>query len=114
VPKATIYISALNLIQAFIQVPVLAHPTLLSKPMPESLDITYYIAKHYPSLLPSSHKEEITALLAGLHDLNFFALSFGDEPVPATAKKAAIQEKLSRPGISERYRKALEDKKETM
>lgn len=93
---------------------MLTHPVLLSKPMPESLDITYYIAKQYPSLLPDSRVDQIVELLNELHDINFFALTFGSTPVVPTAKKVAVEEKLAQPGISEKYRQALEDKKKMM
>jgi hypothetical protein len=82
--------------------------------MPESLDISYYIAKQYPSLLPESHKDQIFELLNELHNINFFALTFGSTPVVSTDKKVAVDEKLAQPGISEKYHQALEDKKKMM
>jgi glutathione S-transferase len=93
---------------------VLTHPVLLSKPMPESLDITYYIAKQYPSLLPENHKDQIVELLNELHNINFFALTFGSTPTVSTDKKVAVEEKLAQARISEKYRQALENKKKMM
>jgi len=78
--------------------------------MLESLDITYYIAEHYLSLLLEEKKDQIIELLRELHDINYFSLSFGNKPAAANAQKAAVEEKLARPGISEQYRKALEYK----
>jgi hypothetical protein len=82
--------------------------------MPESLDITYYIAKQYPSLLPENHKDQILELLNELHNINFFALTFGSTPIVSTDKKLAVEEKLAQPGISKKYRHALEDRKKMM
>lgn len=89
---------------------MLKHPTLLPKPMAESLDITYFIAERYPSLLPEEKRDQIIELLNELHDINYFSPSFGSKPAAAKAQKAAVEEKLAQPGISENYRKALEYK----
>ncbi|KAE9379703.1 hypothetical protein N431DRAFT_398147 [Stipitochalara longipes BDJ] len=92
------------------QVPVLKHPGLLIKPIPDSLDITYYIAKQYPSLIPEDKKDQIIELLQELHNINYFSLSFGSRPAAVNAQTAAVNERLAQPGISEKYRKALEYK----
>ncbi len=78
--------------------------------MPESFDITYFIADRYPSLLPTENKDQIRELLNELHDVNYFSLSFGSKPAAAKAQKIAVEQKLAQPGISEKYRKALEYK----
>ncbi|EMC95910.1 hypothetical protein BAUCODRAFT_34669 [Baudoinia panamericana UAMH 10762] len=93
------------------QVPALASKAL-PKPMAESLDMTLYIAEHYPALIPEAHHRETTAWLRELHGLNYFALSFGDRPQQAQAMVKAIQARLGQDGISPEYRKALEYKLE--
>jgi len=65
--------------------------------MPESLDITYYIAKQYPSLLPENHKDQIVELLNELHNINFFALTFGSTPIVSTDKKVAVKKSSRNP-----------------
>ena len=92
------------------QVPVLDHPSKLPKPMPDSLDITYYITTQYPNLIPENIKDDIVELLNELHSINFFSLSFGSNPAAATPQKTSVEAKLAQPGISEKYRKALEYK----
>ncbi|OQV10801.1 Glutathione S-transferase, domain-containing protein [Cladophialophora immunda] len=91
-------------------VPVLAHPQLLPKPMPESVDITRYFAEHYPRLLPDEHAEEIESLLDALHQINFYALTFGGLPHRGEVLQQCLRAKLAQPGISDRYRRALEYK----
>ena len=94
------------------QVPVLMIPSLLPTPLPESLDISYYICDRYPSLLPATHKEEIAKLLHDLHDINFFSLSFEKGPPVAHGNRAAVMALLAKPGISPQYEKALKHKLE--
>ena len=79
--------------------------------MPESLDITYYIAKQYPSLRPENHKDQIVELLNELYNINFLALTFCSTPIVSTDKKVAVEEKLAQPGLSEKYRHALARRK---
>lgn len=78
-------------------------------PIHDSLQITLFIAKHYPNLIPESHQEEINALLKELHELNYFSLStaeFGGTRV-AAGLVAAVEKLLQDPNLSERYRSAL-------
>jgi glutathione S-transferase len=89
---------------------VLTNPTVLPKPIADSLDITYYITAQYPGLLPENHKDQVIELLRELHHINYFSLSFGSKPGMATALKVPVEEKLAQAGISEKYRKALEYK----
>jgi hypothetical protein len=65
-------------------------------------------------LIPESHKEEITALLKELHELNYFSLSFAEfgGPRVAAGLAAAVERFLQDPNISDRYRSALEFKRE--
>jgi glutathione S-transferase len=80
------------------QVPVLVNPGVLSIPITESIDISYYICARYPSLLPVEHKDQITKLLHDLHEVNYFSLSF------------YLQRLLATPGLSARYIEALKYK----
>lgn len=73
-------------------------------PIPESVDITLYIAETYPDLLPN---EQVRVLLEELHTVNYFSLSFAGRP--RTPKDGLLQ-LLARQDISDRYRKALEYK----
>jgi glutathione S-transferase len=91
------------------QVPVLTS-SRLSAPIADSLDIQLFIADHYPTLSPDSHKSNIIQLLKELHALNYFSLSFGKKPQMAAANVKAIEDQLARKDISAEYRKALEYK----
>ena len=91
----------------FQKVPVLAHETDLSKPLAESLDITLYLAKHYRTLIPETHKVEIESLLGELHSVNYFTLSYGLKAQVPMAMVNLILEQLRNPDISSRYREAL-------
>ncbi|KAH8800205.1 hypothetical protein F5884DRAFT_546689 [Xylogone sp. PMI_703] len=92
------------------QVPVLASPGILSTPIRDSLDITFYACERFPSLRPPEHVTLINRLLRDLHAINFFSLSFNTRPSLATTFKNGVLERLARPDISSRYRAALEYK----
>ncbi|TEY74219.1 hypothetical protein BOTCAL_0075g00210 [Botryotinia calthae] len=94
-----------RLSNGLLQVPVLTSPAL-SKPIADSLEITYWLAKLYPSLIPESYSAQISSFLERLHALNFFSLSFPGRPQVANGFKAAAEKRLAG-DISERYRKAL-------
>lgn len=83
-------------------------------PILDSLDITLFIAKRYPDQLPESHHEGITALLDELHGLNYFSLSLAEfgGPRVAAGLAAAVEKLLQDPDISDRYRTALEFKRD--
>ncbi|KAK4574113.1 hypothetical protein LTR86_001874 [Recurvomyces mirabilis] len=91
------------------QVPALTSSSL-DTPITDSLDITYYIAERYPTLMPSEHKQTIIDLLGELHDINYFSLSFGDKPDGAKGQAKAIRGRMEDPAISPEYRRALEYK----
>jgi glutathione S-transferase len=92
------------------QVPVLVNPGVLSIPITESIDISYYICARYPSLLPVEHKDQITKLLHDLHEVNYFSLSFYQGPPVARWTEAYVQRLLATPGLSARYIEALKYK----
>lgn len=82
----------------------------MAEPLPDSVEITHFISKRYPSLSPSLQQESIEILLKDLHELSFFALSFLERPFVAEATLRAIDDRLSGNDISDRYRKALKYK----
>jgi hypothetical protein len=89
-------------------VPVLT--SSLQSPICDSLEITHFIANYFKNLIPESHKAQITKLLAELHGLNYFSLSFPGRQQMAVTLSAPIEKRLQDPNISEDYRKALEFK----
>lgn len=81
-----------------------------SRTIPDSLEITLYISSHYPRLLPKEQEAQIRRLMAELHSLNYFSLSFPDRPSIAQGLKDTVLLRLNRTDISDRHRKALEYK----
>ena len=79
---------------------------LLSKPIADSVEITHFLADRYPSLIPVSHKEQITKLLNDLHAINYFSLSFPGREHVAEGFKSCVFKRLSG-DISPTYRDAL-------
>ena len=79
------------------------------QPIPESVDITYYIANQYPSLLPKEHEDEIKRLLEALHHINFFSLTFTGKQDGPRSRIAQLQ-RLLQGNISDKYRVAIERK----
>ncbi|KAK6078949.1 hypothetical protein SCUP234_05875 [Seiridium cupressi] len=92
------------------KVPVLVNDTLLSEPMPETVDISYYICDWYPKLLPPKHETVIKELVAELHKINFTILSFGPESKNQAKLAEQAQKLLSQPNVSEEYAEALSNK----
>ncbi|KAI1617798.1 hypothetical protein EDD36DRAFT_459471 [Exophiala viscosa] len=88
------------------QVPVMAS-TSLAKPITDSLDMTLFLAERYPDLLPTDHREQTVSYLKDLHAINYFSLSFGDQPEMAAGSMKAIDQRLEAHDLSERYRDAL-------
>lgn len=95
-----------------LQVPVLKSSDSLSVTLTESLDITNLLAIHYPSLCPASLAGQIKILLAELHDINYFSLTYTHKPQRAVDMEDSVHQALTGPNVSERYRKALEYKLE--
>jgi len=81
----------------------------LDKAIADSVDITHYLSHFYPSLIPTSHKEQIIKGIHDLHALNYFSLSFPGRDHVAQGFKTGVEKRLSG-DISERYRKALQFK----
>ena len=78
-------------------------------PIPDSVDITYFFASRYPSLVPKEHERDVKKLLADLHDINFFSLTFTGKPEMQQKNIASLQ-KTMEGDVSERYRNAIEHK----
>lgn len=87
------------------QVPVIA-PLTSSKTIPDSLEITKYLGKYYPSLIPDSERDKITQLLEELHSINFFALTFTGRPQVQRPNEIFLQTQLEGQ-ISQKYRDAI-------
>ena len=90
------------------QVPVLA-PVDSDFTLPDSLEITKYIGRSYPSLLPESHSKQILDLLEQLHGINFYSLTFTGSPAAVEGRRDGLRKQLEG-DISDRYRKAIEFK----
>jgi glutathione S-transferase len=92
----------------YIQVPVLASIDGKTA-IPDSLDITKFLSKSYPGLIPLSKYEEVLDMLKRLHTINFFSLTFAGKPEIQEKAKARLQQILNS-DINQRYREALESK----
>lgn len=90
------------------QVPALTSPSI-EKPLVDSLDITYFLMKRHPQLQPEAFATTIVSLLADLHAINYFSLTFQGKPSIAQDLLRAITAKLEG-DISTEYRKLLEYK----
>ncbi|KAI1382393.1 hypothetical protein F4677DRAFT_401821 [Hypoxylon crocopeplum] len=91
-------------------VPVLVNDKVLDKPMPESVDISFYISDWHPSLLPPQHKQVIEELVHELHDISYKLLTFGTKTKYPSMNIDYIRGQIKRTDISTAYRKALEHK----
>ncbi|OAL27736.1 hypothetical protein AYO22_03402 [Fonsecaea multimorphosa] len=94
-------------------VPVLKGPSsskVLKTPLSESVDITYFLAERFPSLCPPHLSQQIRRLLAELHDINYFSLTYTRKPQRASDMENSVLSLLSDPAISSRWREALKFK----
>lgn len=78
----------------------------LEKPLPDSLEITFYLTELFPDLMPSAHKEDVIRSLKELHDLNFFSLSYEGHHAMTQGVVGAIRSKMQGE-VSQRYKDAL-------
>ncbi|CAM1500407.1 Fc.00g095690.m01.CDS01 [Cosmosporella sp. VM-42] len=92
------------------QVPALTHPTQLSSPITDSLDITKYLYRFYPNLNPLEFAHDIETFLHRLHGISFFTLSFYGQPSRGQGLYELTKTKLTDPNISPAFRAALEVK----
>ena len=77
--------------------------------IPDSQEITKYIAESYPMLMPEPHKKEIIQMIAALHGISFFAWTFEGKPQSQHGAVAKL-EKILEGDISDRYREAIKYK----
>lgn len=75
-------------------------------PLPDSLAITKFLAKSYPSMMPKPYESQIIELLTGLHGINFFGLTFAGKFRVVEGMKANLQ-KIREGDISDRYKAAI-------
>jgi glutathione S-transferase len=89
-------------------------PVLISKKhgfiLPDSRAITFEIAKHYPRLMPEDQTDEIHRLLAKLHDIDFYSLTFTGKYMFPCGTIATLLERRNHADTSDRYRHALDRK----
>lgn len=80
--------------------------------MADSLDITNYLATMFPNLKPAGSEAQIDEMLAKIHALPYFVLSFGQHPAASIIKGtvATMQQILQQNDLSDEYRKVLETK----
>lgn len=92
------------------QVPVLANDALFKNPMPEAIDITWYICEWYPLLLPLEHERTIRELITKLHNINFAVLTFRPQAQNPERLRKRVEQLLQHESTSDEYRRALQHK----
>jgi glutathione S-transferase len=89
-------------------------PVLVSKQdghiLPDSRNITFKIAEYYPQLMPEEHSATIRRLLAELHAIDFYSLTFTGKYMFPCGTIATLLERRNSPETSDRYREALDRK----
>jgi glutathione S-transferase len=89
-------------------------PVLISKHdghiLPDSRNITFKIAEYYPQLIPEQHVATIHRLLAELHAIDFYSLTFTGKYMFPCGTIATLLERRNSADTSNRYRVALDRK----
>jgi glutathione S-transferase len=89
-------------------------PVLVSKRdgtiLPDSRAITFEIAKDYPQLMPENHADGIHRLLAKLHEIDFYSLTFTGKYMFPCGTIATLLERRNHANTSDRYRQVLDRK----
>jgi len=89
-------------------------PVLVSKQdgstLPDSRAITVEIAKYYPQLMPENLADEIRRLLAKLHEIDFYSLTFTGKYMFPCGTIATLLERRNHADTSDKYRQALDRK----
>lgn len=89
-------------------------PVLVSKQdgsiLPDSRAITFEIAKHYPQLMSEDQVDEIHSLLAKLHEIDFYSLTFTGKYMFPCGTIATLLERRNHADTSYEYRQALDRK----
>lgn len=89
--------------------PALAGPSL-PEPLTETIDIARFLMSRYPSLCaPEQHRQEADDLLAKLHDIEYFPLSFAHAPQVVNHELDLCEQHIQK-ATSDRHKKALETK----
>ena len=89
-------------------------PVLVSKQdsfiLPDSRAITFEIARYYPQLMPVDHVDQIHHLLASLHEIDFYSLTFTGNYMFPCGTIATLLERRNHADTSDNYRQALDRK----
>jgi glutathione S-transferase len=89
-------------------------PVIISKRdgriLPDSRNITFKIAEHYPQLMPEQYAGKIRHLLAELHAIDYYSLTFTRKYMFPCGTIATLLERRNSPETSDRYREALDRK----
>jgi glutathione S-transferase len=89
-------------------------PVLISKQdghiLPDSRNITFKIAEYYPQLMPGQHAGRIRHILADLHAIDFYSLTFTGKYMFPCGTIATLLERRNSAETSDRYREALDRK----
>lgn len=89
-------------------------PVLVSKQngsiLPDSRAITFEIAKYYPQLMPEDHVDQIHRLLAKLHEIDFYSLTFTGKYMFPCGTIATLLQRRNHADTNDRYRQALDRK----
>jgi glutathione S-transferase len=89
-------------------------PVLISKQdghiLPDSRNITFKIAEYYPQLMPEQHAATIHRLLAKLHAIDYYSLTFTGKYMFPCGTIATLLERRNSVDTSDRYREALDRK----
>jgi glutathione S-transferase len=89
-------------------------PVLISKQdghiLPDSRNITFKIAEHYPQLIPEEHVATIRRLLGELHAIDFYSLTFTGKYMFPCGTIATLLERRNSPETSDGYQEALDRK----
>jgi hypothetical protein len=78
--------------------------------IPDSRNITFKIAEYYPQLMPEGHAATIRRLLAELHAIDYYSLTFTGKYMFPCGTIATLLERWNSPETSDRYREALDRK----
>jgi len=78
--------------------------------LPDSRAITFEIARYHPQLMPEDHVDEVHRLLAKLHEIDFYSLTFTGKYMFPCGTIATLLERRNHADTNDRYRQALDRK----
>ena len=77
------------------------------------MEISRYLVSNFrPTMCPPKIADKIVELLAKLHMINYFSLTYTNRPQRSVDMLNGVEALLADPNISDRYRRALEFKRE--